>query len=280
VSDPHNFWDCLTTITPDLLVLDIEMAGFSGIDLCRVVRQDGHFGDLPILVITSHTDPQVLEQVFAAGADDLIHKPILEPELVTRVLSRLEQVCLRRQLNQFQRQPVRPWQQQASLAPLNQEANGYIFETFLQQIWRQSEQIQEHLSIILCNIDQFNRYNSHYGYVEGDRCLQHIAQLLSDCIRSQDDHVVRYGGEEFVIAMPGTDLAGALKVTERIRQALAHLHLPHHGSSHSYVTLSMGISGTVPGPEKSISALLNIADQELYAAKANGGNTYCLSPYK
>jgi len=279
VSDPQHFWDSLTRVNPDLLLLDIEMPGFSGIDLCQVVRQDCHYGDLPILVITAHTDPQIMQQVFAAGADDLIHKPILGPELVTRALSRLERVRLRRQLDHVQRQQTQHWQQQASIDALTQVANRYAFETFLQQTWQQAEHIQEYVSVIFCDIDRFKPYNDHYGHQSGDQCLQHIARLLSDCIRPQTDQVARYGGEEFVITMPGTDLTGALKVAERIHQAITHLQLPHEWSAHGYVTLSMGISGTLPSSQKSFSTLLDIADQELYAAKAKGGNTYCLRPY-
>ncbi len=279
VSDPQQFWDSLTRINPDLLLLDIEMPGFSGIDLCQVVRQDCHYSDLPILVITAHTDPQIMQQVFAAGADDLIQKPILGPELVTRTLSRVERVRLRRQLDQVQRQQTQQWQQQASIDALTQVANRYTFEAFLQQAWQRAEHIQEYISVIFCDIDRFKPYNDHYGHSTGDQCLRHIARLLSDCIRPQADQVARYGGEEFVITMPGTDLTGALKVAERIHQAITHLQLPHEGSAHGYVTLSMGISGTLPSPQKSFATLLDIADQELYAAKAKDGNTYCLRPY-
>ena len=77
------------------------------------------------------------------GADDLIHKPILGPELVTRALSRLERVRLRRQLDHVQRQQTQHWQQQASIDALTQVANRYAFETFLQQTWQQAEHIQE-----------------------------------------------------------------------------------------------------------------------------------------
>jgi DNA-binding response OmpR family regulator len=92
VQDPAKFWEELTTFQPHLLILDIEMPTFNGIDLCRVVRQDSQWGDLPILIITAHTDAESIRQVFAAGADDFVAKPILGPELVTRVISRVERV--------------------------------------------------------------------------------------------------------------------------------------------------------------------------------------------
>ncbi len=95
---PQQFWEVLVATKPDLLVLDIEMPEFNGIDLCRVVRQDVTWGDLPILVVTAHTDMASIQQVFAAGADDFIGKPIVGPEIVTRVISRIDRSRLQQQL--------------------------------------------------------------------------------------------------------------------------------------------------------------------------------------
>ncbi|WP_088889603.1 response regulator [Leptolyngbya ohadii] len=103
LSDPTQFWDLLTTVNPDLLLLDVEMPGFSGLELCRVVRQDAYYGDMPILVITAHIDREWVQQVFAAGADDMITKPVVGPELVTRVLSRIERSRSRQRLDQLHR---------------------------------------------------------------------------------------------------------------------------------------------------------------------------------
>ena len=96
VNEPQRFWEVLTATAPDLLVLDLEMPTFSGFDLCQVVRQDPQWGDLPILVVTAHTDAESIQRVFAAGADDFISKPVVGPELVTRVTTHIERVRLRR----------------------------------------------------------------------------------------------------------------------------------------------------------------------------------------
>lgn len=90
LSNPENFWNVLTANSPNLVVLDLEMPLVSGLDLCQVIRQDSHWGDLPILVVTAHTDAESLQKAFAAGADDFITKPVLGPELVTRILSRIK----------------------------------------------------------------------------------------------------------------------------------------------------------------------------------------------
>jgi DNA-binding response OmpR family regulator len=90
LTKPENFWEVLTANSPNLVVLDLEMPLVSGLELCQVIRQDSQWGDLPILVVTAHSDAESLQQAFAAGADDFITKPVLGPELVTRTLSRIE----------------------------------------------------------------------------------------------------------------------------------------------------------------------------------------------
>lgn len=89
LTEPQQFWEVLISTVPDLVLLDLEMPLVNGLELCQVVRQDVQWGDLPILVVTAHTDPESLQQAFAAGADDFITKPVLGPELVSRVLSRI-----------------------------------------------------------------------------------------------------------------------------------------------------------------------------------------------
>ncbi|HEY9699363.1 MAG TPA: response regulator [Trichocoleus sp.] len=98
LNNPQHFWKALVATSPNLLLLDLEMPQISGLELCQVVRQDAHWEDLPILVVTARTDPDSLQQAFAAGADDFIAKPVLGPELVTRVLSRIERTRLRQEL--------------------------------------------------------------------------------------------------------------------------------------------------------------------------------------
>lgn len=94
LTEPQRFWEVLIATSPNLVLLDLEMPLVSGLELCQVVRQDAQWGDLPILVVTAHTDAQSLQQAFAAGADDFITKPVLGPELITRVLSRIERTRL------------------------------------------------------------------------------------------------------------------------------------------------------------------------------------------
>lgn len=90
LDDPQHFWDTLEQTVPDLLILDVDMPELSGIDLCQVVRNDLRWADLPVLFLSSRTDVQTIQQVFTVGADDYLNKPIIGPELIARVLNRLE----------------------------------------------------------------------------------------------------------------------------------------------------------------------------------------------
>ncbi len=98
LDDPRRFWETLEACSPDLLILDIKMPYLSGVELCQVVRNDSRWSALPILFLTAHTDHTTVNQVFAVGADDFISKPIVGPELVTRIINRLERVKLLRRL--------------------------------------------------------------------------------------------------------------------------------------------------------------------------------------
>jgi len=90
LAEPQQFWQVLETTAPDLLILDIEMPGFSGIELCQVVRNDPRWSELPVLFLSGHQDAETVHQVFAVGADDYVQKPIVGPELIARILNRLE----------------------------------------------------------------------------------------------------------------------------------------------------------------------------------------------
>ncbi|MFB2833399.1 response regulator [Floridanema evergladense] len=278
LDDPHQFWDVLKSTQPDLLLLDLELPTFSGIELCQVVRQDPKYGDLPILIVTAHTDRESTQRVFAAGADDMISKPIIGPELVTRVISRIERSRLRQQLNYLHQQQAVIWRQQARIDPLTQIPNRRAFEEYLQQQWQQLSQEQENLCLIFCDVDHFKSYNDLYGHPAGDICLKQIATAIQESINSSD-LAARYGGEEFAVILPKTSLDGALRVAQRIQQKIAILQILHEGSKlTNYVTISMGITGKIPPPDQSPDSLIAIADEALYTAKKRGRNTYCLYP--
>ncbi|MBD0343859.1 MAG: response regulator, partial [Coleofasciculus sp. Co-bin14] len=96
--DPKQFWTTLEQSAPDLLILDIEMPELSGIDLCQVVRNDPRWSELPVLFLSAYIDAKTVHRVFSVGADDYVSKPVVGPELVARVLNRLERTKIRQKL--------------------------------------------------------------------------------------------------------------------------------------------------------------------------------------
>ena len=94
LASPHLFWETLEAIQPDLLILDVEMPGVNGIELCHEVRNNSRWSELPVLFLTVHNEAEIINQVFSVGADDFVSKPIVGPELVTRIVNRLERITL------------------------------------------------------------------------------------------------------------------------------------------------------------------------------------------
>jgi DNA-binding response OmpR family regulator len=101
LNNPQQFWETLEQTVPDLLILDVAMPELSGIDLCQVVRNDPRWSELPVLFMSARTDAETVHRVFSAGADDYVNKPIVGPELVARVLNRLERSQIREKLQKF-----------------------------------------------------------------------------------------------------------------------------------------------------------------------------------
>ncbi|MDZ8221477.1 response regulator [Nostoc sp. ChiVER01] len=103
LEDPLHFWSTLEEVAPDMLILDVELPYKNGIELCQLVRNDLRWGELPILFLTVHSDAKMINQVFSVGADDFVSKPIVGPELVTRIVNRLERIKLRQRMVQVGR---------------------------------------------------------------------------------------------------------------------------------------------------------------------------------
>ena len=123
------------------------------------------------------------------------------------------------------------------------------------------------------DVDYFKHYNDNCGHLQGDQCLQTIAQAIQQVIHRSEDFLARYGGEEFVVILPHTDLDGAKTVAKRIHQAIFEQNMPHPQSLVSNrVTLSIGISSEIPQTQRAWADLLSQADLALYQAKQDGRN--------
>jgi diguanylate cyclase (GGDEF)-like protein/PAS domain S-box-containing protein len=157
---------------------------------------------------------------------------------------------------------------------LTKIANRRKFDQYLAIEWKRLTREQKPLSLILCDVDHFKLYNDTYGHQQGDRCLQKIAQAISQVIKRPADLVARYGGEEFVVVLPDTDLNGAKYLAQQIRLKVASLKIPHINSPVDlYATLSFGLACCIPNHHQtSCDTLISAADRGLYQAKELGRN--------
>ncbi|MDY7020930.1 MAG: diguanylate cyclase, partial [Cyanobacteriota bacterium] len=151
--------------------------------------------------------------------------------------------------------------------------NRKFFDETLLKEWQRMRRESAPLSLILCDLDYFKRYNDTYGRLAGDTCLQEIAQTLNKIGRRSGDLVARYDGEKFAILLPKTDLEGAIFVSEQICSRVRSLQIPNDNSEiSSYLTISVGVSSIIPEVPLVPKTLILRADQALHEAKINGGD--------
>lgn len=163
------------------------------------------------------------------------------------------------------------------LANLSQEdaltgvGNRRFLEQFVGREWLRERRHHHEIALIMTDVDQFKAYNDRYGHATGDDCLRQVARALARQLHRPTDILARYGGEEFCAVLPETDLRGAARIAELMREAVMALGLPHEDSAAGVVTLSFGVSVAEPGREEFVD-LLTRTDGALYRAKAGGRN--------
>jgi diguanylate cyclase (GGDEF)-like protein/PAS domain S-box-containing protein len=157
-------------------------------------------------------------------------------------------------------------------------ANRRRFDQELTTEWLRAARELQPLSLLMMDIDKFKLYNDAFGHIRGDGCLKQVAEACMDVVCRPGDLVARYGGEEFVIILPNTPAAGALAVAHELAESVRHRRLPHPGSAHRIVTVSIGCVTAIPSYGRHAADLLDRADQALYLAKARGRN--CVCPYE
>jgi diguanylate cyclase (GGDEF)-like protein len=294
----------IQTAPPDLILLDVNMPEMNGYEVCQQIKTNQATQDIPIIFISALDEASDKVKAFSVGGADYITKPFQVAEVLARVehqlmLRELQQqlreqnVLLQKKIYEHERtlcelEKAKTALQQANdnlqrlaiVDDLTQVANRRHFYDYLSQEWQRSLREQVHLSLLLCDVDHFKRYNDAAGHQAGDRCLQKVAQAIQAAIHRPTDLVARYGGEEFTVILPATNKDGAMHIAETMQEKLHHLQMVHPDSSvSSFVTLSIGIGCIIPNLDDSADHLVALADQALYSAKERGRDCIVLKTH-
>lgn len=264
---------------PDMVLLDAMLPDIDGFSVARQMRAHEKPGAwTPIIFLSGMTSDKDLEKGIAAGGDDYLYKPVSEAVLNAKVRAMQRIIQMRTSLVVLARELDTANQELKRLSAsdgLTGIANRRFFDEHLSREWRRARRGSGEIAILMCDVDHFKAYNDTYGHQAGDDCLRQVAHKIRDSMERAADLAARYGGEEFVVLLPDTPIAGAHIVAEKLRQTIHALKLPHAGSAHHHVTLSIGIAAMAAGDQNTQQTLIEAADRALYRAKHAGRNLVC-----
>ena len=260
-------WEILRNPDPPrLAILDWMMPGMDGVEVCRRLREQNREPYVYILLLTAKDTADELVEGMEAGADDYLRKPVNTHELRVRLRAGRRILDLQEEL-MAARELLR---RQATRDPLTDLWNrGAMFDILTRELKRARRESST-LALIMADLDHFKQVNDTLGHAAGDGVLREAARRMSACVRPYDAPC-RYGGEEFLIVLPGCDLADATLRAEEIRRAFsaASFQIPEGVLN---VTCSLGVTASSGAAGFDPAALIQEADDALYTAKNNGRN--------
>ena len=274
--DGQEALDQVEKVCPDLILLDVMMPKIDGIEVVRRLKARTAANELPFIPVIMQTALDSTEnkvEGLDAGADDYITKPINFAELEARVNSLLRIKALQSSLSAREKElrELNDKLRQISLTDgLTQIENRRSLEDRLNEMWQHSVRLHEPIAVVMCDIDKFKSVNDQHGHQAGDAVLKEFAQILRNEAR-EIDRVGRYGGEEFLLILPGTVLDAAVTFAERLREKVAKHTFSYTGGTLCR-TMSCGVAGSPHPRIKDQEALLKASDEALYVAKETGRN--------
>jgi len=282
-ANPTQAVEVALEVKPTVILQDLVMPGLDGLTLLHDYRANPATKEIPIIVLSTTEDPQVKSEAFAAGANDYIVKLPDQIELIARIRyhskayrNQMQRDDAYRALRDSQRQLMEmnfELQRMTNVDGLTGLSNRRYFDECLDAEWKRSVRGQSSLSILMVDIDFFKQYNDTYGHLAGDEVLQKVADILRKTTGRSTDLTARFGGEEFILMLPITDLDGAKIMADKARQEVEALQIPHSSSSvGEFLTVSIGCASMIPQRTQSPFNLVDAADTALYEAKRAGKN--------
>jgi diguanylate cyclase (GGDEF)-like protein len=251
---------------PALAILDWMMPGFTGPEVCRRIRQRSREPYTYILLLTSKSQKEDLIEGMEAGSDDYITKPFDQHELKVRLRAGTRLVDMQAELLAT-REALR---EQATRDSLTHTWNRNSILEMLSRELARIDRENGSLGVVMVDLDHFKDVNDQYGHLAGDAVLREAARRMQNSVR-QYDSIGRYGGEEFLILLPGCDTASSVAQAERLRRQLSQSEMSLNETS-LCVTASFGVTTAFPSKGCTAESLIRSADEALYAAKNLGRN--------
>ena len=271
--DGQQALDAVDRAVPDLILLDVMMPKIDGIEVARRIKRSATLPFIPIIMQTALDSTEDKVEGLDAGADDYITKPINFAELEARVRTQLRIGAL---VDEVERQKKALEEMNEKLLRVSRTDgltgldNRRHLEERLNEMYEHSARLSEPLGVVMCDLDKFKSVNDEYGHQVGDEVLRQLAEILKHQAR-EVDRVGRYGGEEFMLLLPGTVLDEAVVLAERVRQAVeAHTFSFDGGTLRR--TISSGVAAWPHPRLTNCDALVKAADDALYVAKETGRN--------
>jgi two-component system cell cycle response regulator len=247
---------------PDVVLLDRDMPRLDGLAVLDAMQADQATAAIPVVFVTGRATAIELAEGLGHGAHDYVRKPVEAAELVARVRSALRTRRLRDELRERNLQ----LESMARTDVLTGMVGRRHGATVLAEACTAAAATGESLAVVMADVDHFKHVNDHHGHAAGDVVLRAVADVMRDGLVTGET-AVRWGGEEFLLVLPGCETSGALARAERLRRAVAGSPVDLGGRRHG-VTASLGCA--ILGPGETPEALVARADQALYAAKAAG----------
>jgi diguanylate cyclase (GGDEF)-like protein len=275
-SDGAGALAALQTDFRSIVILDRNMPGMDGLELCRRIRGQAWPGYVYLMLLTAHDGEDDVLRGLKAGADDYLSKRVSDAQLVARLSTASRVLSLEHSL----KSALDERRRMAMTDALTGAHNRRYFMRYLRGELKRARRFGTELSILLLDIDFFKKVNDEFGHAAGDVVLQKFVKRVQKGLPRDYDWCARLGGEEFVVVLPQTDLAGATVVAERLRKMVEAYPL-HLSKSVRPITVSIGLSGLQALAKRdsaTIESLLADADRYLYQSKENGRNRVTAAP--
>jgi len=250
---------------PDIILLDIIMPEMSGFDVLVKLKDNSITMNIPVIFLTGLNNVEDEEKGLSLGAVDYIKKPFNQTIVKARIKTHLK-------MSDY----IKTIEKLCMLDALTGLPNRRGFDQRIEAEWGRASREKKPLGLIMIDIDNFKNYNDTYGHPQGDTLLQTIAEILNKTMNRSSDIAVRWGGEEFCILLPDTDINGTYNIAEHIRINVLETSVPCTIDKTTNITVSLGADSRIPQNGDSYPDFISDVDKLLYKAKKEGKNRTCI----